>query len=218
MNFAFSELGTEYSQYFTQQSAGPEVLTVSESVFINNAVEKRKIEFSTGRFCAKKALELIGLFDAEILVGSNRQPVWPAGIVGSISHSESITGAVAGYADKVFSVGIDIEKIAAIKVDMWDLLYTIPEQQFLSNVPANNLDLFTTLIFSLKESFYKFQYPVTGAFLDFKDVELTYSGKHFALNMVNKSVDIKKIQFERLNLKWEQFHGHVITLCTLHNR
>ena len=45
---------------------------------------KRLSDFSTGRYCAIKALEQLGIQDAIIPIGEDRAPIWPEGIVGSI--------------------------------------------------------------------------------------------------------------------------------------
>lgn len=215
MNEIFPNNENAYSQFFTNQSVGTEALTPEEYKFIENAVDRRKIEFSTGRFCAKKALERIGLFDKEILVGLNREPLWPEGIFGSISHCDNITGAVVGYANKIVSIGIDIEKIGGIKPDVWDLVYTQQEQQFLNNSPENKIDLLSTLIFSFKESLYKFQYPITGNYLDFKDVEFTFADGLFSVELINKFIDIKNLPFDLINMNWIELDGKVFTCCVL---
>ncbi len=38
-----------------------------------------------------------------------REPLWPAGVVGSISHSGELAGAVVARASDAWSVGLDIE-------------------------------------------------------------------------------------------------------------
>ena len=51
--------------------------------------QKRLSDFATGRYCAMKALEQFGIQDAIIPIGEDRAPIWPEGIVGSISHCDS---------------------------------------------------------------------------------------------------------------------------------
>ncbi|MFI5157214.1 MAG: 4'-phosphopantetheinyl transferase [Sphingobacteriales bacterium] len=215
MNEIFSDHRGAYAQYFTEQVVGTEALSLREYKYIESAIEKRKTEFSTGRFCAKKALENIGLFEKEILVGTNREPLWPEGILGSISHCDNFTGAVVGCTDKIVSIGIDIENIGGIKSNVWDVIYTTSEQQFLTNTPTNKVDLFSTLIFSFKESLYKFQYPITGIYLDFKDVEITFERSEFSFNIINKSVDVKSLPFNDINTNWTILNGKVFTCCVL---
>lgn len=215
MNEIFLNHKDAFAQYFCEQAISTEILTINEYKFIENAIDKRKIEFSAGRFCAKQALKNIGLFDKEILVGPNREPLWPQGVLGSISHCDNYAGAVVGYADKIVSIGIDIENIGAIKTDVWDLIFTQQEQRLLCDNPENKVDLFSTLIFSFKESFYKFQYPLTGMYLDFKDVELTFADGKFSVDLINSSVKVENIPFNSINMDWTVLNGKVFTCCVL---
>ena len=69
---------------------------------------KRLADFSTGRYCAMKALEQIGIQNVIIPIGKDREPIWPEGIVGSISHCESLTGAIVSRKADHISLGLDI--------------------------------------------------------------------------------------------------------------
>jgi 4'-phosphopantetheinyl transferase EntD len=66
-------------------------LTPAESQTIHRAVSKRQMEYATGRWLARQALARYALGDSELLAAGDRQPQWPAAVVGSITHS-------AGYA------------------------------------------------------------------------------------------------------------------------
>ena len=39
------------------------------------------------------------------------KPVWPEGVIGSLSHCEGCVGAAIGYTNYYRSIGIDIEEI-----------------------------------------------------------------------------------------------------------
>ena len=58
-----------------------------EEWLIDRAVESRRREFITGRRCARRALADLGFPLAPILRGPNREPLWPAGVVSSITRS-----------------------------------------------------------------------------------------------------------------------------------
>jgi 4'-phosphopantetheinyl transferase EntD len=215
MHYTFPQFATELSQCFTTKFVGVEALTNNEGALVKNAGKKRIADFSTGRFCAKMAMETIGIFNAEILTGTGREPLWPQGIVGSISHSKKLVGAVVSPANKMHAVGLDIETMGNVKREMWDLLYTAPEQKFLSALSNEELELFTTLLFSLKESFYKFQYPITKLYLDFKDVEVHYINETFRLNVITKLSYPNNIPLKLLNFQWVKFEDQIISLCYL---
>ena len=139
----------------------------------HNYSSKRLTDFSTGRYCATKALEQMRIKDATIPIGEDREPIWPEGIVGSISHCDSLTGAIVAKSSDHISLGIDIEEIGRVTPDLWDLVFTENEKNYLSGLSEKEVLIQSTAIFSAKEAFYKFQYPITQTFLDFLDVELT---------------------------------------------
>ena len=135
--------------------------------------QNRLADFSTGRYCAIKALEQLGIKDAIIPIGKDREPIWREGIVGSISHCDSLTGAIVAKKSDHISLGLDIEEIGRVTPDLWDLVFTENEKVYLSSLNGRKLEEQSTAIFSIKEAFYKFQHPLTKTFLDFLDVEVS---------------------------------------------
>lgn len=133
---------------------------------------KRLSDFSSGRYCAMKALEQVAINNAIIPIGNDREPIWPVGIVGSISHCDILTGAIVAKSNDYYSLGLDIEEIGRVTTDLWDIIFTEKEQQYLSCLSDKEKRIQSTAIFSIKEAFYKFQFPVTKLFLDFLDVEM----------------------------------------------
>lgn len=133
---------------------------------------KRLSDFSTGRYCAKMALEQLDIKDVIIPIGKDREPIWPEGIVGSISHCDSFAGAIVAKSDQYISLGLDIEEIGRVTPDLWDLVFTQKEKDFLLSLSDKEIQEKSTAIFSIKEAFYKFQHPLTKTFLDFLDVEV----------------------------------------------
>jgi len=132
---------------------------------------KRLTDLATGRYCAIKALEQLGIQDATIPIGADRAPIWPEGIVGSISHCDSLAGAIVSKKKDHISLGLDIEEIGKVTPDLWDLVFTENEKSYLHSISDTEREAQSTAIFSLKEAFYKFQFPITRTFLDFTDVE-----------------------------------------------
>lgn len=70
---------------------------------------ERRDDFIRGRVAARGALAGLGVRVASIPIGAWRQPVWPAGVVGSISHSAGVGVAVAARAADLRGVGVDVE-------------------------------------------------------------------------------------------------------------
>jgi len=153
---------------------------------------KRLADFSSGRYCAMQALEQLGIEDAVIPICEDRAPIWPEGIVGSISHCDSLTGAIVAKSSDHVSIGLDIEEIGRVTPDLWDLVFTEKERKYLFGLSKSEIELKSTAIFSIKESFYKFQYPLTKTFLDFLDVEVALPDLTH-VNVLADSIDINSV-------------------------
>lgn len=57
---------------------------------------------------AHEALRRIG-HDGPILKGSDGEPLWPSGIVGSLSHCPSLCVAAVASAERIRAVGVDVD-------------------------------------------------------------------------------------------------------------
>jgi 4'-phosphopantetheinyl transferase EntD len=147
----------------------PPPLLPDEQPFVANAVDKRRREFAQGRHCARLALGQLGVCAQPILVGRDRQPEWPAGIVGSITHCAGVCAAAVARASDMAGLGIDAESAEPLTDDLLAYVCTLKErEQWRGAAPV-----WPKLAFSAKESVYKCIFPCTGRFLDFLDVELS---------------------------------------------
>jgi 4'-phosphopantetheinyl transferase EntD len=145
-----------------------------EEDLIANAVEERRREFVTARRCARDALIKLGQAPVPIRSGPKREPQWPAGLVGSITHTTGFRAAAVAPRSVVASVGIDTEQNDPLPSGV-EALVTVPgESEMLAalarNFPVTN---WGRLLFSAKESIYKAWYPLTGRWLGFEDARLT---------------------------------------------
>lgn len=154
--------------------------------------QKRLEDFSTGRYCAMKALDQLGMKDIVIPIGPNREPIWPEGVVGSISHCDTLAGAIVAKKSDHISLGIDIEEFGRVTPDLWDLVFTENEKNYLSGLSDEDKRVQSTAIFSIKEAFYKFQHPLTKTFLDFLDVEVALPDL-MRVNVFADSIDANSV-------------------------
>ena len=90
-------------------SAVPDPLFPGEETLLRRAVSKRRKEFALSRTCARRALTNIGVAPCSILSTPERAPIWPPGIVGSITHCESYTAAAVCLDVQFPFSGIDAE-------------------------------------------------------------------------------------------------------------
>ncbi|MEA2589476.1 MAG: hypothetical protein QOH66_2403 [Actinomycetota bacterium] len=140
-----------------------------ESVVIRHAVEKRDREFRAGRACARLALAALGIHDVPIPSGPRREPLWPPGIVGSITHCRGYVAAAVVSSDHLTALGIDAEERGAVGSELESFLCTPAEMQ---RYRACEQASWRTLLFSAKESVFKALYPLRHFELEFSDLEV----------------------------------------------
>src|SRR5437879_4581490 len=139
---------------------------------VRNAVPKRRKEFAQGRNCARRALARLGLSPQAIPQGHGREPLWPPGVVGSITHCFGYTAAAVGLRELVSGIGIDAEPHEPLPSDTLGLIATKNERDRISSSPTGIA--WDRLLFSCKESTFKAWFPVTRQWLDFHDVEIVF--------------------------------------------
>ena len=144
-----------------------------ELALVEGAVERRLQEFTAGRCCARKALDRFGFGKFTLLSRRDRAPIWPAGLVGSIAHTDEYSAAAVGLEEEIFSIGLDLERLGRIGEDLYSSLFVERELDWLSHREEGEKGNFATLMFSAKECFFKFQYPITGRFLGFDEVRVS---------------------------------------------
>src|SRR5690606_27289410 len=81
----------------------------AEEPLIAKSVEKRRRDFIGARHCARQALAQLGEPPAAIGKGERGAPVWPRGIVGSLTHCDGFRGAALAHKLRYRSIGIDAE-------------------------------------------------------------------------------------------------------------
>jgi 4'-phosphopantetheinyl transferase EntD len=167
LNKAIQELappGVAYSLCNTDGAVDP--LWPAELSVAASMGEKRRREFTAGRHCARQALVRLGQEPVALPIGPGRAPVWPPGIIGSISHTDEIAIAAVARQTDLRSLGIDVESADPLEPGLLELVCRDDERAALT---ASGMQLQTgaKLIFSAKESVYKCLWPVSGVFLEF---------------------------------------------------
>ena len=120
-----------------------------------------------------QALGLAGLPLAPILRGSRREPLFPAGATGSITHTGGYCAAVAASRDAVASIGIDAEANEPMTRRLLERIASADECRMVDEASAALPGLHAArLLFSIKEAVYKAWYPLARVPLGFRDAEL----------------------------------------------
>ena len=89
-------------------TALPELYPVEETL-VAGASDARRREFAEARACAREALAALGVPPCPIPAGADGAPVWPEGVVGSITHKGGYRAAVVARAEDLAGIGIDAE-------------------------------------------------------------------------------------------------------------
>ncbi|CUU56368.1 4'-phosphopantetheinyl transferase EntD (siderophore biosynthesis) [Parafrankia irregularis] len=148
----------------------------AEAAVLTRAVDKRRREFTTGRICAHRALRALGEAAVPILPGEHREPRWPDGVVGSITHTAGYRAAVVArtVAGRAVSVGIDAEPNEATPGGVLREISLPDERDRLTELGrAHPAVAWDRLLFSAKESVYKAWFPLARRWLGFGDADLT---------------------------------------------
>jgi enterobactin synthetase component D / holo-[acyl-carrier protein] synthase len=138
---------------------------------VSQAAAARRAEFATARHCARLAMRRLAVLDAPILRGPKREPLWPAGIVGSITHCAGYRAAAVALAVDFLAIGIDAEPHATLPEGVEARVTVAAEQNWMARAPTGVH--WGRLIFSAKESVYKAWFPLAQCWLGFDEASIT---------------------------------------------
>jgi enterobactin synthetase component D len=139
-----------------------------------SATETRRRQFVAGRYCAERALQALGVKPVRASVPRDPAgaPLWPAGVVGSITHTGTLAAAAAAWQDDLLGLGIDCEPIVTeAQARRLNGSVVLPEETRLGESVFQPAVWFT-VVFSAKESVFKCLYPLVGRRFDYACVAL----------------------------------------------
>ena len=146
----------------------------AELAAVAAAVPKRRGEFTAARVCAHRALELAGLPAVPIVPGPSREPLWPDGVVGILTHCDGYRACAVGRSGVVAAIGIDAEPHAVLPEGVLAMVTSETERAALAGLAAADpATCWDRILFCAKESVYKAWFPATGRWLGFLDAEVT---------------------------------------------
>ena len=208
VNFNWQDLDEDF---FTSQG-------ISLPQSMKEDVPKKKAHFLGGRYCAHKALSMMEKKESEISnsyedkqdklvpIQKNEQgaPIWPAGVIGSITHTENFIGAVVESFDNLRGVGIDTEKILGPQSVVMVESLVATEEEKRKSLSFDPFEYFT-LIYSAKESIFKCLNPIIQKYIEFHDVTID-----------SVSFDSKVFTFKLLKVLNEEFREGMSFEGTFH--
>jgi 4'-phosphopantetheinyl transferase EntD len=183
---------------------------------IQGCVRARQNEFGTARVLAREALADLGIVPTALMPNSDRSPRWPSGIVGSISHTNGLCVVIAASNERMWGLGVDVERDDPLDFELVPLICTTEEREWLAQQPQAERSSMAKLIFSAKEAFYKFQYPTSRKLLDFLDVELAFDlpAKQFLTKSVRSPETLPKFALS-MRGHFHYIPGLILTVAKL---
>lgn len=151
-------------------TTGP--LQAPESAAARGFSPTRLTEFRHGRDCARAALRELGAGAPAIPVGASREPLWPNGVVGSISHCGGVAAAIVAWERSVAGLGLDIETDEPLEAVLVTRICRPAEMAAAGGGPTAESCRHAKSVFTMKEAAYKALWPLLRRFLDFHDIEI----------------------------------------------
>ncbi len=198
----YAHLSSHYQEDF--------VLHADEQRSCRRFSGKRIRDFVLGRYNAVKALQMLGISRQPIPMGNSREPLWPGGSIGSISHTEGLAGAIVASNLGYCGLGLDIERsqniddIASQFCTHGELEYSrelFPESEYLN------------VVFGAKEAIYKCIWPTVRRFISFKDVQVAVdmNCNQFQVQWHNSVHP----ELDRVRGFWVTAHGYMAVVALL---
>lgn len=152
-------------------------LVGSEKLSAERFSSSRLAEFATCRACARNAMAKLGHAPREVPVGKRREPIWPEGLVGSITHCSGFRAAAVAPSALIATVGVDAEPNAPAGQGVRGMIMGRREEEAIAALGSEYPRIaWDRLLFSAKESVYKAWHPLMQEWLGFSDCTLLPSG------------------------------------------
>lgn len=157
------------------RQADPADLRPEERAVIARAVPHRQREFAAGRVLAHSLLARAGVPLAALLPDADRVPCWPTGVVGSITHCETLCAVAIAPAAYSAGIGLDVETARPMAPELLAHVLSACERERLDAWPPSLRALAGMVAFSAKEAVYKAIYPARRRFLEFHEVRIDWT-------------------------------------------
>lgn len=196
----------------TDSDVSEAALLPEEHACVVEAVEQRRREFATVRYCARRALARLGQPPVALVPGRDRAPEWPDGIVGSMTHCDGYRAAAVARDTEMRAIGIDAEPNEPLPEGVAGLVIVGDEPRALRALAASKPWIaWDRLLFSIKESIYKAWYPLTRSWLDFGQCEVSIGPGAFTgrLHVVRPTMDGAPL--DQIRGLWAAHGRHLLT-------
>jgi 4'-phosphopantetheinyl transferase EntD len=156
----------------------------AEAASIASSVAAVRRASGAARIVARRLLAPFGYAGFALRRGASGEPLWPAGITGSLAHDDTVAVAAVGRQSDVGALGIDIEPAVPLPPEMLALVATPEELPRIADEPLQG-----RLLFAAKEAVYKACYPLDRVFLEFHDIQVDLAD-HKAVTKTGRAVTL----------------------------
>jgi 4'-phosphopantetheinyl transferase EntD len=134
---------------------------------------RRRLDSAAGRICAHQALDSLGRPAPAIPRGPGGVPVWPDGVVGSITHCRGYRASAVAIRDSIASIGVDAEPHHRLPDGVLARIASPSESDAITALAADGVGgHLDRVIFCAKEAAYKAWFPLSERWLGFLDVHV----------------------------------------------
>lgn len=189
-----------------------------EEAVVGKAVEKRRREFVTARACAREALARLGRPGQPVPAGPRGEPIWPAGIVGSITHCSGYRACAVAPASELLTIGVDAEVAEPLPPGLIADIALPEERRWIASAALERPGVsWDRLLFSIKESVYKAWFPLTRSWLGFEDAGVTIDAASgtFVAHLLVPGPTLGGGKLDGFSGRWLCAEGLVLSAVTL---
>jgi 4'-phosphopantetheinyl transferase EntD len=139
--------------------------------FAKSVVKVRRAS-GAARIVARALLAEFGLLNVAVPKSPSGAPIWPQGVVGSLTHDSRVAIAAVGRRRDIAAIGVDVEPAEELPSDLIDVVATPREQAIIGGVRFGG-----RLLFVAKEAVYKAVYSLDQTFLEHHQVEIDFANR-----------------------------------------
>lgn len=211
-----SPIGT--GSTFVDYGAALTALYPQEAAAVANAQPKRRREYANVRLCARRAMSELGVPPTPVLSGARGEPLWPDGIVGSLTHCPGFRAAAVGRSSAFVGLGIDAEPDIPLAEDLLEFI-SLPQERARVHALAQSSPgvCWDRLLFSAKETVFKIWFPLAKRELGFSeaDIRIDPDSGTFSARLLVQGPTADGERIEGFNGRWLFRQGILLTAIAL---
>lgn len=206
---------------FVDYDAALTALYPQEAAAVASARPKRLQEYANVRLCARRAMRELGVPPAPVLSGARGEPLWPEGIVGSLTHCPGFRAAAMGRSSTFVGLGIDAEPNLPLEKDLLEFISLPQEGARVHTLTRSSPGVcWDRLLFSAKEAVFKIWFPLTGRELDFSEADMRIDPDEgtFSARLLVQGPMVDGQRIEEFDGRWLSRQGLLLTAIALRRR